>query len=280
MTLFAHGRPVPAFIGVVHLLPLPGAPRPSPGMSAVVDRAVADAIALVAGGVDALIVENLGDAPFVADRVDASTIAAMTRAALAVRQAVSGVPIGLNVLRNDALAALAIAAAVDAAFIRVNVHVGAMLTDQGVITGRARATLLERNRLGASVRIAADVHVKHAVPLGNEPIEGAAADLAERGGVDAIIVSGTGTGRPTDVDDLRRVRAVVGRTPVWVGSGIDPHRLHGVFGLADAVIVGTYLHAGADLGAPVDVERVRAVRAALDAASHRDHAARMPNNGS
>jgi membrane complex biogenesis BtpA family protein len=263
MDLFARHADRPAFVGVVHLLPLPGAPRASPGLQAVLDRAVSDATALAEGGVDALIIENLGDAPFVADEVDRSTVAAMTRIAAAVDAHVHAVPLGVNVLRNDALAALAIAAAIDAAFIRVNVHVGAMLTDQGVITGRARATLLERNRIGARAKIAADVHVKHAVPLANEPIEAAAADLAERGGADAIIVSGAGTGRPTSFDDLRRVRAAAPAFPIWVGSGVVPEEISAYNGLADALIVGTWLHTGGVLAAPIDVQRVRTLRSAL-----------------
>ncbi len=127
----------PRFIGVVHLPPLPGGPRPSPGLDAVIERAVADAETLARGGADGLVVENLGDAPFAAEQVDPYTIAAMTRAVAAVRVAVPTLELGVNVLRNDAAAALSIAAATDAAFIRINVHIGAMITDQGLIQGQA-----------------------------------------------------------------------------------------------------------------------------------------------
>ena len=122
----------PALIGVVHLLPLPGGPRPSPGLDEVVRRAVADAIALRDGGAHALIVENFGDAPFDRGPVPPATIAAMTRAALALRAELPETfELGINVLRNDARAALGIAAATGARFVRINVHVGAMVTDQG-----------------------------------------------------------------------------------------------------------------------------------------------------
>src|SRR5713101_4601014 len=120
----------PAIIGMVHLLPLPGAPRWAGSMEEALARAVEDARALAEGGVDGVMVENFGDAPFYPDHVPPETVAAMTRAARAVVEAVP-VPVGVNVLRNDTAAALAIAVAVGARFIRVNVHTGAMWTDQG-----------------------------------------------------------------------------------------------------------------------------------------------------
>lgn len=259
MSLFARGGK-PLLIGVVHLLPLPGAPRRSPGIEAVRLRAVEDARALVDGGCDAVIIENLGDAPFTGGPVDAWTVAAMSSIATDVRRAITA-PIGINVLRNDPIAALSIANAVDAAFIRVNVHTGAMLTDQGVIEGAARATLLERNRLGGDVKIAADVHVKHAVPLAPQAIADVAADAAGRGGADVLIVSGRGTGHPTSMSDLAAVRAVV-TVPVWVGSGVVPETAAALWARSDALIVGTTFHEDADLSKPVDSKRVQAVRRA------------------
>src|SRR5262249_4211077 len=152
-------------VGMVHLLPLPGAPRYGGDLEAVLRRAREDAEALVAGGVDGVMVENFGDAPFYPERVPPETVAAMTRAARAVVEVVS-VPVGVNVLRNDAAAALAIAGVVGASFIRVNVHTGAMWSDQGLLQGRAHETLRQRRALGARVLILADVLVKHAVPPG------------------------------------------------------------------------------------------------------------------
>jgi hypothetical protein len=212
-----------------------------------------------------VIVENLGDAPFAAERVEAATIAAMTRIALAIRRALPDLALGVNVLRNDALAALGIATATDAAFVRVNVHTGVMVTDQGVITGRARETLLERNRLGAGVAVAADVHVKHAAPLGDLPLADAARDTWHRGAADALIVTGRGTGLATDLADVAMVRAAVPEATVWIGSGLDPERAREARDLVHGAIVGTWLHTGERLDAPLELDRVRAMRAALGA---------------
>ena len=106
--------------------------------------------------------------------------------------AAAGRPVGVNVLRNDAGAALGIAAVTGAAFIRINVHAGTMWTDQGVITGRAHRTLRERAALGTDVALLTDVHVKHAVPAPGSALEDAARDLWERAGSDGLIVSGAG----------------------------------------------------------------------------------------
>lgn len=259
--MWTPGGP-PVFVGVVHLPPLPGSPRPSPGLQAVLARAAADARTLLEGGADAVIVENLGDAPFDTDRVAPYTVAAMTRAVRAVVEATPGLPVGVNVLRNDASAALSIAAATGATFIRVNVHVGAMVTDQGLIEGQARATLLERQRLGADVRIVADVLVKHAVPLGAWSLEDAARDTAARGLADVLVVSGSGTGRPTDPQALQRTRQAAPGVPVWVGSGLTPQTAAS-FADLDGAIVGTWLHEASDLARPLDLGRVRSMRSAL-----------------
>ncbi|MCB9677019.1 MAG: BtpA/SgcQ family protein [Alphaproteobacteria bacterium] len=248
------------FFGVVHLLPLPGSPR-GVGLEAVRSRALADAQTLAEGGVDGLIVENFGDAPFARGAVDAFTLAQMTALALDIRRAVPGVRLGINVLRNDARAALAIAAAVGADLIRVNVHTGAMVTDQGIIEGDARTTLLDRARFAPGVQIAADVLVKHAVPLGQPDIADVARDTARRGLADVLIVTGSGTGQAHDPARVRAVKQAVPERPVWVGSGITPETAATLE--ADGAIVGTWLHADGDLSAPLDPTRVRTMAEAL-----------------
>jgi membrane complex biogenesis BtpA family protein len=149
---------------MVHLRPLPGSPRWDGSLEAVVERAVADARAIAAGGFQACLVENFGDAPFSPGAVDPATVAAMAVVVAEVRRALP-LPVGVNVLKNDAQAALAVAAATGAAFVRVNVHVGAVVADQGLIQGDAYRTLRYRRLLGTATRLFVDVGGKHAVPL-------------------------------------------------------------------------------------------------------------------
>lgn len=242
---------------MVHLEPLPGAPRFAGDFDAVVARAVADASMLADAGFEGIGIENFGDAPFYPDDVPKVTIAAMTRAITAVAEAVD-VPIGVNVLRNDACAALAIAAATNAAFIRVNVLSGSMYTDQGPIVGRAAAVLRERAVIAPSTRILADVFVKHASPPPGTTLEQAAKELAGRGLADALIVSGTATGRPPTLTTLRDARDAVPDTPLFVGSGASAGNVAQFLAIADGVIVGTTLKHDARTTNPVDPARARA----------------------
>lgn len=253
-------------IGVVHLPPLPGSPRPSPGMDRILERALKDAEMLVEGGAQGLIVENLGDAPFSADLVEPHVVAALSIVAKAiVNQTPSDFSVGVNVLRNDAKAALAVASVSGADFIRVNVHTGVMVTDQGLIEGRARETLLYRKQLGSSSGIAADVLVKHASPLGSpDPVQ-LAQDTYHRGGADVLITTGSGTGQPVDALGFARLRDACDGIPFWIGSGLNLDNVSALAPMCDGAIVGTVLHEDGDLNAPLCLERIQAMARALEA---------------
>lgn len=245
-------------MGVIHLPPLPGAPRYSGGgLGPILSQARADLVALAAGGADGAIVENFGDAPF-QKRADKVVVAAM---AIVVRELARGarIPLGVNVLRSDGAAAVAIAALAGAAFIRVNVFSGVAFTDQGLIEGGAREVLDLRDRLGVDVAILADVHVKHAVHLGT--LEEAARDAA-RNGADALIVTGGGTGEAADPGEVEAAKAASG-LPLFVGSGLRPDNL-ALFSQADGFIVGTALKVDGRVENPVDPDRVRALVVARD----------------
>jgi len=246
-------------VGVIHLPPLPGSARASASCVEVARAAARDAGVLAKAGYDLVMVENFGDAPFFAGLVPAVTVSAMTACALAVREAAPGLPVGINVLRNDADAALAIAAAVGGACIRVNVHTGARVTDQGLIEGRAAETLRARRALGANdVAIWADVDVKHSAPLAPRDVAREAEDLVGRGLADAVLVTGDGTGRGVDLEHLRRVRHAVPGDEVLVASGVTASSVGGLVGLCDGVIVGSALRPGGVAGGPIDPDRAKA----------------------
>jgi membrane complex biogenesis BtpA family protein len=253
----------PSLVGVIHLLPLPGAPTDPSALSDVLDRALQDAMALKTGGVDGLILENFGDAPFSAVGSDPMTIAFMTRIACAVREQIGALALGINVLRNDAAGALAVAAASEADFVRINIHTGVMVTDQGLITGQARQTLLQRQRYALNTRIAADVHVKHASPLGQEPFLQSAKDTLLRGHADALIVTGSGTGEPVSKDKLISLKEALPQASIWMGSGLSPDTVEPYRGLFHTAIVGTVLHKDNNIRAPIEMHRVQLMRQAL-----------------
>ena len=249
-------------IGMVHLPPLPGSPRWNGSMAQATAAALSDARALHDGGIDAVLVENHGDAPFTAGRVEPATVAAMAVIAAEIRRALPDRPLGVNVLKNDARAALAIACACGAQFIRVNVHAGAVVADQGIVQTDAYQTLRDRRLLDADVRLFADVQGKHAVSLAPVELEQEARDLVHRGLADALVVSGRATGEATAIADLKRVRSAVPDVPLLVGSGVTPDTVAEILSIADGAIVGTFLKRDGDVRQAVDPTRVRRLVAA------------------
>jgi hypothetical protein len=256
----------PGIIGMLHLLPLPGSPGWGGDFGAVTAAALRDARALRLGGVRALMLENFQDTPFYPDVVPPVTVAAVTAIAAAVRREVPDCPLGINVLRNDAEAALAVAVAVGAAFIRVNVHTGAAVTDQGLLEGRAWRTLRQRREFGVPVGVLADVRVKHAAPLACRSLIDEARDLRLRGLADALIVTGAATGAGADPDELTALRSALPDCPLLVGSGVSLDNVDRFLPAADGFIVGTALKEAGEVAAPVSTARAAAFTARLAAA--------------
>lgn len=252
-------RALRGVVGVVHVLALPGDPRNRGASFSEVERhSLEDVAALARGGVNAIIIENFGSAPFSKSRVPPHQAAALAIVARRARD-VTDLPIGMNCLRNDAASALGIAAAAGGSFVRINVHVGAYVTDQGLVEGRADRSLRYRQSLGLIDKIAilADVLVKHAAPLAPISMAEAVRDTVERGLADGVIVSGSATGAPVNVAELEEARRAAGVAPVFIGSGFTPDlaATHGP--LVDGIIVGTWVKRDGLISAPVDSDRVR-----------------------
>jgi uncharacterized protein len=251
-SIFKTTNPV---IGVVHLLPLPSSPQWGGSLKAVIDRAEQEATALASGGVDGIIIENFFDVPFTKGSVDPAVVSAMSLIVQRLMNMVT-LPIGLNVLRNDARSALAIATCTQAQFIRVNVLTGVMATDQGLIEGCAHELLRYRRELGSGVKIFADVLVKHARPLSSPNLTVAVQDTLERGLADAVILSGWATGSPTSLEDLELAKTAAQSAPVLIGSGADWENVSQMMGFADGVIVSSSLKRNGLRHAPIDPIRV------------------------
>ncbi len=266
----------PAAVGMIHLPALPGSPGWMGDMTAVQRFALAEAQALVDGGLGALMIENYHDVPFHPETAPAETVAAMTLVIGEVRRAFPAVKLGVNVLRNDGASALAIAVATGAHFVRVNVHVGAAATDQGPLVGRAWHTLRKRRELGADrpdsyVAILADVRVKHARPLVERPLAEEARDLRLRGLADGVIVTGAATGAGADPHDVLVVREALPDCPLLVGSGMDTATVDRFMSAADGCIIGSSLQEPDPTGGParVSVTRTRAFVSAMQTALDR-----------
>ena len=262
-SLFGRGKVV---IGVVHLLPLPGAPRyDGEAVEAIYQRGLDDARAYLHGGCDGVIVENHGDIPFAKpDDIGPETSAYMAVISDRIRRAL-GRPIGINVLANAAIPALAIASAAGASFIRVNQWANAYVANEGFVEGESGRATRYRARLRANgIKIFADAHVKHGAHaiVGDRSVEELVRDLVFFD-ADAIIATGQRTGHAADLGYIRMIKEAAG-LPTLVGSGVTPENVNDILGIVDGVIVASSLKHGGVWWNAVDPARVSALIAGLE----------------
>jgi membrane complex biogenesis BtpA family protein len=249
-----------AIIGVVHASALPGAPAyDGEPIEAIYDRAVADALGYAAAGFDGVIVENHGDIPFLKpEEIGPETGAAMAVMAERVRREVA-LPVGINVLANGAMTALAVAKAAGASFIRVNQWANAYVANEGIIEGPAARAARYRSWIRAQeVRVFADAHVKH----------GAHAITADRSiaeltrdveffNADVVIATGQRTGDAPMPEEIRAIRAATS-LPVLVGSGVTIDNVSDILRLVDGVIIASSLKRDGVWWNEVDLDRAKA----------------------
>lgn len=256
--LFTESKPI---IGVIHLAPLPGAPRyDGATVDSIYEAAVEDARRLVDGGIDGIIVENAFDLPFSRpEDLGLETVASLAVATRDVSKAVP-TPLGITCVANAVEAGLAVAKAAGAGWVRANQWANAYVANEGLINGPAGAAMRYRSNIGArDVRIFADVHVKfgsHSITADRD-IEEQTRDL-EFFDADAVIVTGSRTGSPTDVGDVERVKGAT-TLPVLVGSGMTTDDAPALLEVADGAIVGAGLKENGQWWRPVDPARVAAL---------------------
>lgn len=243
-------------VGMIHCLPLPGTLGYGGDVEAIYARVLADAAALQAAGVDAMIVENTNDTPG-ASRLEPEQIAAL---AAATRLAVENVnvPVGVDASFNDGVAGMAIACAANAAFIRSPVFVDNLqVTGIGALRPCAKEVIRFRRLLGAErIGIWADVQVKHSHPLSPGISLEESAQAARERGAEVLIVTGLSTGLETPLASVQRVKAAV-PLPVVVGSGFKKQNAREQLSIADGAIVGSAMKRDGVILDPIDPELSR-----------------------
>jgi membrane complex biogenesis BtpA family protein len=247
-----------ALIGVIHVDALPGTPGSRRGVAEIAEGAALEARTYSAAGFHGLIIENTHDRPYLKGSVGPEVIAALAVIGGEVRRAV-GLPIGVQILAGANSAAMAVAHACGANFVRVEGFVFAHVADEGLIQSTAAELLRYRRAIGADrVRVFADIKKKHSAHAITVDVDlGETAKAAEFFQADGVIVSGTATGRPTDPDEVRAVSEAV-EIPTLVGSGVTPENMVR-FATADALIVGSSVKDGGLWSNRLDDGRVGAV---------------------
>ncbi len=240
---------------MVHLLPLPGSPGWDGNMTKIIETARSDAEALLKGGCDAIIVENMGDIPYLRGHVGPETVAAMTLATAQVTAL--GIPTGIQVLAAANKEALGIAIATGASFLRVEAFAYAHVADEGWLEACAGELVRQRAALDAQhIEIWADVQKKHAAHAVTSDLT--LRDLAKGHafcGAETLIVTGSSTGSPTSTRDILAAKEAA--LPVAVGSGVTENNIAELAQISDALIVGSWLKYDGNWRNRVDVQRVK-----------------------
>lgn len=245
----------PQLVGMVHLPALPG--RPNHGgetLDEIARMAITDASKLAEAGFHTAMVQNSLDRP-TRERVDAATVAQLTRICTEISQA-GDIELAVNLHKNDGPAAVAVAAAVNARFVRVKVHTGCVLSAEGLVRGCAEDTLLLRSRLGSQTQIWADIHEPTSRPFPGDRFLDAARDAATFGAADALIIT-----RPTvaeSVQAIAELRAELGDVPLIIGGKVTTETARGAWQGSDGMIVGSALKPSAGIAGHVDLDKARA----------------------
>jgi membrane complex biogenesis BtpA family protein len=251
--LFTKRKPV---VGVIHVAALPGTPAGGERVSAIIERAKEEASIYRAGGVDGLMIENMHDVPYLRGRAGPEIVAAMAVVGLSVK-AESNLPTGIQILAGANLEAMAVAHAAGLDLIRVEGYVFAHIADEGWIESSAAELLRYRKQIGADrVQVWADVKKKHSSHAVTTDISlGETAEAVEFMRGDAIIVTGSVTGRPPNIKDVEEVKAH-SSLPVVLGSGVDAVNITDFFEAADGFIIGSYFKRDGHWANTVAPERV------------------------
>ncbi len=244
-------------IAMIHVGALPGTPRHHDSLSRIIERAVSEARLCHAAGVDALILENMHDTPYLNGGVGPEIVAAMTAVGVALRSA-TPLPLGVQILAAANREALAVALASGAEFVRVENFVFAHVADEGLMpTAEAGPLLRYRKQIGAdSVRVYADIkkkHSSHAVTADVSIAETAKA--AEFCGADGLIVTGRATAEPADARELGEVGAAT-RLPLLIGSGLTAENLAAYWPSAAGFIVGSSIKQDGHWSNPIEPARL------------------------
>ncbi len=248
---------------MVHVGALPGTPKNHLTIPEIIEAAINDAQKLVQGGVNAIMIENMHDRPYLNREVGPEIVAAMSVIATKLRQVIT-LPLGIQILAGANKQALAVAHTAGFDFIRAEGFVFGHLADEGMMNSDAAELLRYRRKIGAdSIKIWTDIKKKHSSHAISADVS--ICDMAKAAEfflADGVIVTGNATGEEASIKDVQAVIEAV-RLPVLIGSGVTEQNISDFWPYADAFIVGSYFKYDGDWQNEVELERVQAFMACV-----------------
>lgn len=254
--LFTKTKPI---IGMIHVQALPGTPNNHLSIKEITDLAVKETLLYEEHGLDAIMLENMHDVPYLNKVVGAEVTASMTAVACAVRKAIK-LPLGIQILAAANKEAMAVALAAELDYIRAEGFVFGHVADEGYMDSCAGELLRYRKQIGAEhIAIFTDIKKKHSThSITSDVSIGETASAAEFFLTDGLIVTGTATGKAVDINDLKDVR-INSKRPILIGSGITSDNIKDYWQYADGFIIGSYFKDKGLWSNPISAKRCKAL---------------------
>ncbi len=243
-------------IAMVHVLPLPGTPKYGGSVQNIIDKALEEAEIYRNAGVDAIMIENMHDVPYLKREVGHEISTIMALIAEKIKSATK-LPVGMQILAGANIAAISAAHTAGIDFIRAEGFVFGHVADEGFFESDAGELMRYRKKIGAEkIRIFTDIkkkHSSHSITADTSVVETAKA--AEFFITDGVIITGSATGEAASVVDIVEVKKNV-KCPVLIGSGLTTENIEKYFNFADGFIVGSYFKRDGYWANEIDTSRV------------------------
>lgn len=243
----------PVVLSMIQPEPLPGSYRHSGlGIGEIMDRAVREAQMVMDNGFDGFILQNMNDMP-VKQTANPESIAYMTVIGEQIRREFPEAVLGVLV-NWDGVAALAVADAIRADFVRVeHLFTGVEVTSAGLLEGQCCEIAAWRKRVGSRILVYADVYESHGVPLGAKSVEDAAWESVHEAFADGLFLSGKSAA--DSITMIKKARSRV-EVPIFLGGGATGENVCELLQYYDGVSVATWVKGG-DMKNPIDPERAK-----------------------
>ncbi len=244
-------------VGMIHIDPLPGTPKFKGSVKTIINKAVEEALLYKNAGLDALMIENMHDVPYLNRSAGPEIISLMAIILYEIKNK-TNLACGIQILAGCNKEALASAHSASADFIRAEGFVFAHIADEGFFNSDAGELLRYRKLIGAeNILVLTDIkkkHSSHAITNDTDIVETAKA--AQFFLSDGVIITGSSTGKEPLLEEIKMVKQNV-NIPVLAGSGITIDNVNSYIEYCDALIVGSYFKQEGKWFNPIDLTKVK-----------------------
>jgi membrane complex biogenesis BtpA family protein len=250
-------------IGMIHVNALPGTPKYSGSVNSIIKKAKDEALLYSKLGIDAVMIENMHDVPYLNRNVGPEITSLMAIILYEVKKSYN-ISCGIQILAGANREALAAAYSAGADFIRAEGFVFAHVADEGIINSDAGELLRYRKQIGAeNILIFTDIKKKHSSHTITNDIDiTETAKAAKFFLSDGVIITGSSTGTKPSLEEIKSVKDNVD-IPVIAGSGITRENVKSYLEYCDALIIGSYFKQEGKWQNPIDPTRVKSLIKAL-----------------